>query len=372
MAAEGSGTAYPRPPASASSRPFFPRVSKERRSRCPVLKRSEINDFLGQGEPWKHFKGKEKQEIAKRIMEMARPDRARKETDVTTSVCTLTATDVWSMPINLAPLQERRNLECRADIFDYRRFAMGEEGQARAREERPLILDFANKCLGGGAFGHGFVQEEQMVAQSLDFIARLKRSRDVLQSDEVILIEGMHFDAWWDRNACAKKIGLYSSLGDIQHVPTVPLSVVAADAINMKGSRRQTKRSIEALAYKLALVFAAAEANGSTTLYSGLLGGGAFRNNRVLVCLLHMLLIPADWPCTVVFHHPIFWAFAKGKSTSELEQAVCYKADKLCDKLRARLEEKLQGRLQEATLRMAIDELDEMTLPLSEDDKDLL
>ena len=36
-----------------------------------------------------------------------------------------------------------------------------------------LVVDYASSTIGGGCFGKGFVQEEQMVAQSTDFVTAL-------------------------------------------------------------------------------------------------------------------------------------------------------------------------------------------------------
>ena len=46
------------------------------------------------------------------------------------------------------------------------------------------------------------------------------------------------------------------------------------------------------LAKKVLLIFAAADRLNSPVVLSGLLGGGAYRNNRPLVLLLHLLLQP--------------------------------------------------------------------------------
>ena len=58
---------------------------------------------------------------------------------------------------------------------------------------------------------------------------------------------------------------------------------------------------------KLVLVFAVAAERNSPEIFSGLLGGGAFRNNRPLVLLLHLLLQPIGDRRPITFHHPMFW-----------------------------------------------------------------
>eukprot|EP00756_Hemistasia_phaeocysticola_P040257 Hpha_TRINITY_DN16853_c3_g4::TRINITY_DN16853_c3_g4_i1::g.150496::m.150496 len=359
------GSATPGAVARRAAGPFFPAVDREK-SPCPRVTRREINAFLEYPTWWRHFHTPKKQAIVKKVADLARGTLGRKTGDIKTTVCGLQQSALRSLPINLAPLSARTNLECSSGIFDYRPFALGAEGAARAREERPMIVDFANKHLGGGAFGQGFVQEEQMVIQSLDFVVRLCKCRDNLHPNQVLLLEGIHFDAWWDRQACAAKTDI--RLDQIQHIPTVPLSIIAADAIPMKGYRFQETFAIEALAKKLALIFATAESGGCTTLYSGLLGGGAFRNNRPLICLLHMLLTPPDWGCKVVFHHPIFWSFTDGVHESELERRILEKAEEL--RIRLVREFEAKGCLN-PTIIDAIRALGAMRLPLSEKDKDL-
>ena len=57
---------------------------------------------------------------------------------------------------------------------------------------------------------------------------------------------------------------------------------------------------------KLVLVFAVAAERNSPEIFSGLLGGGAFRNNRLLVSLLHILVQPIGDRPPVTFHHLVF------------------------------------------------------------------
>ena len=142
--------------------------------------------------------------------------------------------------VNLEPQWTRRRFECTSNIYDY-----------RDAEAGSLVVDFANKhvgacpsltkrglgkgwktrynsqrervncvcvgvcvwdCMcvcggdtGGGCFGSGFVQEEQMVAQSVDLAARLKESREVLGSNSAYTYEGVHMDTWWTRKSAAQK-----------------------------------------------------------------------------------------------------------------------------------------------------------------------
>ena len=74
----------------------------------------------------------------------------------------------------------------------------------------------------------------------------------------------------------------------------------------MGRAQRYDRWSLEMLAMKLVLVFAVVAERNRPEIFSWLLGGGAFRNNRPLVLLLHFLLQPIGDRRPVTFHHPIF------------------------------------------------------------------
>merc|ERR1712228_216272 len=93
----------------------------------------------------------------------------------------------------------------------------------------------------------------------------------------------------------------------------------------------------------------------------GLLGGGAFRNNRPLVLLLHLLLQPADSSAPLRFHHPVFWSFSC-HSNQTLQQRILTKADEMMEILRQKSVSNLRG---------ALAEILSWKLPTSEWDNDL-
>ena len=70
--------------------------------------------------------------------------------------------------INLQLRTERTEFRCVADAYDY-----------SATPPGSIVVDFANQHVGGGGglSRKGFVQEEQMVAQTADFAFLLSRSR---------------------------------------------------------------------------------------------------------------------------------------------------------------------------------------------------
>jgi len=256
-------------------------------------------------------------------------------------------TKEWlGLPINLRRRCDRETFLCTADIYNY----MGAPSDT-------LIVDFANRHIGGGCFGGGFVQEEQMVMQSTDFAIRLHAHRQTLSWHQGISYEGVYMDAWWPRAAAAKKARL--DLTDIQPHMSNPLTILAVDAPKMRSSYRQD--DLQMLAAKVLLVFAAAERLCSPQIFSGLLGGGAFRNNRPLILLLHLLLQPSSDTRPVMFHHPVFWSFSV-LSMQTLEANIVERADRMMEALRD------QG---VTTLGDALAVLLSWRLPLSEQDMDL-
>ena len=66
------------------------------------------------------------------------------------------------------------------------------------------IVDFANKQVGGGCFGEGWVQEEQMVAQSTDFAIAVAEHKLWLNERQVGTEENIYFDTWWDKKVAMK------------------------------------------------------------------------------------------------------------------------------------------------------------------------
>lgn len=262
-------------------------------------------------------------------------------------------TDLWrSRPVNLQPRQERRNFSWLPDVFSYQDL-----------QPNSLVVDFANRFVGGGCFGGGFVQEEQMVAQSTDFACRLHKAQeqdmDVLEPFEALSYAGVHMDAWWSREAAERKEGLANE--DIQARGSEPLTILAVDAPVMGGKVTYEKEPLEMLARKVMLIFEVAEELQSPVVLTGLLGGGAFRNNRPLVLLLHLLLQPPDSGQEVRFHYPVFWSFCH-LETTDLEERILEWGDRWLDHMR-------QAGVR--SLADAIDVIDRLDLPTSQNDQDL-
>jgi len=263
--------------------------------------------------------------------------------------------DRWlESPVNLQSMEERGDFfACQPDVYDYN----------TARQES-LIVDFANKHVGGGCFGGGFVQEEQMVTQSSDFAARLKSHQDYMSNDEAITYEGVHMDLWWSREAAAKKHSLDLER-DVQECPRGPFNVIAVNAPVMSHRVTYSLEDLQMLAMKTHLIFEVARELDSPEVFSGLLGGGAFRGNRPLILLLHLLLQPqanSDNAIVLNFHNPIFWSFG-GMPIAEMESSMVDAAAELLSKLRKAGVQTMQEALQEIVT---------WKLSTSEGDKDIV
>merc|ERR1712117_388832 len=112
---------------------------------------------------------------------------------------------------------------------------------------------------------------------------------------------------------------------------------------------------------KVLLIFEVADRLDSPMILSGLLGGGAFRNNRPLVLLLHLLLQPPGSERQLLFHHPVFWSFC-GSATEVLEEWIVKRADSYLEQCQQAdyktLDQVLRAVLSDANLRLSEDDGD--------------
>lgn len=327
---------------------------------CPVLARREITRLLNQSDFGGWIMGEttccfrfgsrsRRAELFDLVAELAR--RKTKQTDVKSQLWHIEG-DMWlSHPVDLRPLHERPQMECTPDVFHYKGLPAG-----------TLVVDFANKFVGGGCFARGFVQEEQMVLQCTDLAIRLRRHRELLDQYSAVSYEGVHIDSWWPRLDASKREELFS-LSAVKPCDAEPCTVFAVDAPSMRKEDTYDRESIEMLARKVFLIFQAARISRCPLILSGLLGGGAFRNNRPLVLLLHLLLQRPDEEMKLRFHHPVFYGFTRGGDSSRMEQDILKHADALVARLRQR---------GVTTLGQALEELLSANLPLSHNDLDLV
>jgi len=273
-----------------------------------------------------------------------------KETDIVSKVWTVKPGDAWlNTPVNLYPRSERSSFLCKGDVYDYQYLGAN-----------ALVVDFANRRVGGGCFGEGFVQEEQMVAQSADFAVRLRCHQDVMGRGSACTYQGVHIDIWWNREQAAQKNSL--DINAVEDCHSQPLTIIAVDAPVMRGRGSYSKEALEMLAKKTYLVMEVGQCLAAPTILSGLLGGGAFRGNRPLILLLHLLLQPVEGSIDVQFHHPIFWSFSRF-TIPQLEQRMLELADDMLLRLSAK---------GVSTLREALEEIFSWELVTSHDDIDIV
>merc|ERR1719330_2309876 len=315
-----------------------------------VLQRESIQKFVARSDFGKRLCGSGRRAaIYDAVAAHARGKE--KVPNVVTTIWELNEESNWMQrPANLRPRSSRPNFKCYADVYSY-----GD------KSPNALVVDFANQYVGGGCFGGGFVQEEQMVVQSTDFAVTLHQHREVIGPRSAVSYEGVHFDAWWTRAAASEKERL--SPGDIQPCAAPPLTILAVDAPEMAHYRGgYSKQAFLMLATKVMLIFKVAQALNSPEILSGLLGGGAFRNNRPLVLLLHLPFQPADSDRVVHFYHPIFWSFCR-HDVDYLEKELLDRADSFLADLAQRGVE---------TLEQALTAVYNANFPTSQYDHDLI
>ena len=216
-------------------------------------------------------------------------------------------------------------LRYQAEVGDYPQLTL-----APLIFERPS--DFANRHVGGACFGRAFVQEEQLVAQSADFAMRLKQHRDFIDENSAVTYEGVYIDIWWPRGNAGRDAFKGGAVRDVFYGP---VTIIAVDAPNMIKMDSYDDCSVRMLARKILLIFGVAQTLGSSKVFTGLLGGGAFRGNRPLILLLHLLLQPFEGSPDLKFHYPILASFFD-RGIQELEAYTL----EICDNMLQALQHK--------------------------------
>ena len=203
-----------------------------------------------------------------------------------------------------------------------------------------------------------------MVAQSWDLAATIHHLSALGQgrmgADEVLSISGVTFDLSWGKTEAMQ--GLQMPVEAARRPRCAgPHTVVAVDAPDLKNTRRWSspEAAMHQLAKKIYLLIRTTQELGEgQTLLTGLLGGGAFRNNRPLVLLLHLLMQQDQ---RMIFHNTVFTSFSAA-STQALEDRIEGQAAMWLARLRA---------LEPATMRHALHIIAAWELPSSTDDGDL-
>ena len=170
-----------------------------------------------------------------------------------------------------------------------------------------------------------------MVAQSADFAVRLKAIRESIEEDGACTYEGVHMDIWWSREQAAHKRSV--DFNRVEECPSKPFTIIAVDAPRMKRKKEYNDADLKMLAKKIILIYEVARHLKAPDIFSGLLGGGAYRGHRPLTLLLHLVLQPHGCSSHLKFHHPIFEEFS-GYAVSQLEQQMLSIADNMLEVLR--------------------------------------
>ena len=295
-----------------------------------------------------------KQKLFSYVASIASKRKDIKHGDIITEIWTVTGTAWKNQKVNLLPLADKGKkeiaaMDCVAEVYDYRNAAANTSA-----------VDFANANVGGGCFGGGMVQEEQMICQSVDLQQRLRKSRPKLYHSQAASFQNVHFDVWWDRDKAALKD--YLKTADMENCHSPPVTVIAMDAPQMQSQWNYGVASMQMLVKKVLLIYEVARRQKSPMIYSGLLGGGAFRGNRPLILALHMILQRPDDHADVRFHYPVFDSASKTAKSHEMEVAILVMAENIVEVLRRKGMKYLYE---------AIQELTSMSLPTSHNNKDV-
>ena len=160
-----------------------------------------------------------------------------------------------------------------------------------------------------------------MFAQSADLMIihsdrKIRHNGDYINEWQAMTFEGVHFDVHWGKDACAPKIDMPPSA--MRYRQSLAMTVIAVDAPYLKANK-YTYEEILMLARTIKMVYMVAIKLDCTMILSGLMGGGAYRGNRPLVLLLHLLLQPEGTQVPLVFHNAIMGSY--GAATARMAEA---------------------------------------------------
>ena len=162
---------------------------------------------------------------------------------------------------------------------------------------------------------------------------RFGKDKLYMEAGEACTFEGVHVDLWWSGKEAAMKRKITAEMATT--VKAQPLTVVGIAAPKM---RPDTKfYSWELLGWLtecMSFVYQVGKRLEPPHTMSGLLGGGAYRGNRPLILLLHLILQPPKMNTILEFHYPIFESYGDPTlQPSELSQRVVERADKMLQQL---------------------------------------
>lgn len=209
-------------------------------------------------------------------------------------------------------------------------------------------VNFANKTLGGGVFGKGFVQEETMLLQIPQalYVAYLLRQEEgkksgftrVMEDGESIIIQDVNVTMWWNskkyyENAKKTEIHLFYYLVNLieknvdntkdkesvqkylreiltnnysfKYLKNVKMNMICLDAKDHKKSKgiytSYDENEIRFLFDKCYAGFAYAKSQGATKINTGRWGSGAFKNDLRMMTLIQIVV------ARIVGVNLVFW-----------------------------------------------------------------
>ena len=111
-----------------------------------------------------------------------------------------------------------------------------------------------------------------------------------MRANEAITYSNVTFDVWWNKSNTLAKEDI--DLNMILETTTKPMTIVAVAAPHMgfKPGTTYSRYQLQTMMKKVALIFLVADRRRSTVIMPGLFGGGAYRGNRPLTYVLHMVL----------------------------------------------------------------------------------
>jgi len=154
-----------------------------------------------------------------------------------------------------------------------------------------MFACYTGDFFGGRCLTSSFTHDAQMVAQSTDLTVKVHLRQDAMDEQVAVTVEGVHFDASWDRNKTEQVLRLDDA--HIKPVVTQPMIVAMMKAPATLPTKWENppesygKDLVLALAKDIQLIRAVACELRTPMLHTGSLRHGC---SRPLDMLLHLLL----------------------------------------------------------------------------------
>lgn len=171
-------------------------------------------------------------------------------------------------------------------------------------DQRPgvLMVDFANKSIGGGTLGRGAVQEELLFLTYPELVLSKLFMPDAMRTDEAVVMTGAirmsDYTYATDRKVIPQQLTDYPIGGDF----------VAIDAFDF-GNNPETQYNKRAIDRELTKAYAGFNQEGYTHIRTGNWGSGAFGGDNRLKLIIQLLA------CTVANKKMVYCCFERADDT---------------------------------------------------------